>query len=183
MKYLFLVRHAKSSWEDPDLTDRERPLNSRGKEDAPRIGKALKRRLNTLALLGGITLEEGQPTKQSPDYEEQLLILTSPAKRARKTAKLIAAEIGAKDIRINEDIYGASSLELVDIIRSMNDSVDRLMIVGHNPTMTIFVNELIDRGLANMPTCGVACISSETDTWRNFSSPNLEFYLFPKDLR
>ena len=144
MKTLFLVRHAKSSWQHPDLTDRDRPLNPRGLRDAPRMGKRLALR---------------------DDLPE--LIVSSPANRALTTAGILAAELGYDTDRIivNEDIYGAGPEELMDIISDFPDRCERVMLIGHNPTLTELVNQLTDSTIVNIPTCGIAVINFATTTW------------------
>src|SRR5687768_1175410 len=112
MKELILVRHAKSSWKDQDLTDFERPLNKRGKRDAPFMGGLLKK----------IT--------QSPD-----LIISSPAARALSTAKIIAKELDFPVDKIKKDIkiYLAEEVELFKIVKKISDKHQRIILVGHNP--------------------------------------------------
>ena len=121
MKRLYLVRHGKSSWKDPDLPDMERPLNKRGKRDAPRMGK----RLNTR----GIEVDG---------------ILSSPAKRALRTARLIAREIGfpVKTIVVDEAVYTGDVSELLEVVRDMDASLDKVMLFGHNPALTMLANYL-----------------------------------------
>jgi len=145
MKNLVLVRHAKSSWDDPALLDRERPLSKRGKRDAPVMGRLLKAR--------GL----------APD-----LILSSPAKRARKTAVKIAREIDYPKARIEirEDIYLRGVDELVDLIAALDDRWTRVMLVGHNPELTELANRLAQADILDLPTAGVVSIVFDTDTWR-----------------
>ena len=163
MKKLYLIRHAKSSWDFPDLTDIERPLNNRGKRDAPMMGKRL-------AELG-----------VSPD-----LIVTSPAKRARKTAKMIAKETGypAERIIINKKFYGAGVTTLLKAIRTIENKFDTVFLFGHNPELTALVNKLTHQQIYNVPTCGVCSIVFDTESW-NFiteGSGKLLFYDYPKNL-
>ena len=111
MKKLYLVRHAKSSWKDPSLDDIDRPLNKRGKRDAPFMGKLLRK--------------EGV----KPD-----LIITSPAKRAFFTAKTIANEIdySKKDIVKSNLVYLTSTNELLEVINDISQEVKTAMLFGHN---------------------------------------------------
>jgi len=134
MKILYLVRHAKSSWNHPELSDIERPLNKRGKRDAPFIGNLLKEK------------------SVKPD-----ILISSPAVRARKTASVIAEIIGypKSKIFIDENIYEASSTELINIIHGFDDKYDSVMMFGHNPGLTMVNNYLTDSFIDNIPTCAV----------------------------
>ena len=115
MKTLFLVRHAKSSRDEPALQDKDRPLNDRGKRDAPKTGVRLAKR------------------DVKPD-----LILSSPATRAFKTAKIIAKELdyNLKDIVLDERLYAVGVDDLLDVVRGLGDKLERVMVVGHNPELT-----------------------------------------------
>ena len=144
MKDLILVRHAKSSWKDSSLDDRERPLNKRGEQDAPEMGTRLAGR------------------KGGPD-----LIVSSPAVRALATARIVAKKLGyqRKDIVVKERLYGAGVADLLDEIRDSDDSVGTLMLFGHNPGLTELANHLGPRSIPNLPTCGVLHLRFETDAW------------------
>lgn len=145
MKQLILIRHAKSSWKDPNLEDRRRPLNKRGTKDAPRMGARLARR--------GIV----------PDA-----IISSPAARAFETAQIIAKKLGyrRKKIVVDERVYGASVADLLDVIRGVDDAAVQLMVFGHNPELTELANRLGTRAIDNIPTCGVLELGFATDTWQ-----------------
>ncbi|WP_457598784.1 SixA phosphatase family protein, partial [Hydrogenimonas sp.] len=123
MKELFLFRHAKSSWDDPSLSDFDRPLNERGRRDAPLMGEHLKAM--------GIHLD---------------LIVASPAKRAKKTAKIIAEKLGYDIEKIiwQENIYEASPQTLLYIVCQLPEKAKRVMLVGHNPSLTLLANQLGD---------------------------------------
>ena len=144
MKELILIRHAKSSWKDSSLDDRERPLNKRGERDAPEMGARLARR------------------KHKPN-----LIVSSPAVRALETARIIARKLGypRKDIAVEDRLYGAGGAELLDVIRNTDESVTTLMLFGHNPGLTELANHLGPRPIPNLPTCGVLHLRFETETW------------------
>lgn len=144
MKELIIVRHAKSSWKESGLDDRERPLNKRGERDAPEIGARLARR------------------KDRPD-----LIVSSPAVRALTTARIIARKLGyeRKDIVVKERLYGAGVVELLDVIRNADESVGTLMLFGHNPGLTELANRLGPREIPNLPTCGVLHLRFDADIW------------------
>ena len=161
MKRLVLMRHAKSSWDQPDLSDYDRPLNKRGKRDAPLMASRLRE-------LG-----------EKPD-----LILSSPAERAIRTATVVAEEFGIakKKIVENNDIYLASSDELLEILRGLDDSHNRVLLCGHNPGMTKLCNFLADLNIDNIPTCGVACLELAIDFWAELeqASGTLVYFNYPK---
>ena len=146
MKNLILIRHAKSSWDDPSLIDRDRPLNKRGRRDAPVMGKLL---------LGKDLIPHR--------------FLASPAKRALKTAKLIAEEIGfpKKDLDLREEIYAQGLDALIGLIADLNDEWKRVFLVGHNPELTDLANHLAGVGIDNVPTCGVVSIEFSAAHWRD----------------
>ena len=146
MKYLTLIRHAKSSWDDPSLDDFDRPLNKRGKKNAPEMGQRL--------------------------YEHGIVpdaIVTSPAKRARKTAKLIALELEVDfdSIYYLDDLYHASVLDLVRIIQSLDDKWDDVFLFGHNPGFTDLANFFIPTYIENIPTCGVLRLDLPFESWND----------------
>ena len=119
MKTLYLIRHAKSSWKDITLDDFDRPLNQRGKKNAPFMGKLLKQR------------------EVKPD-----LIISSPAKRAKCTANIIAREIGyTKDIVFEPKIYESNLVSLKNVIYSIDDKYNTVFLFGHNPCLNIFVED------------------------------------------
>lgn len=148
MKTLILVRHAKSSWRDDSLADRDRPLNRRGERDAPEMGRRLAAR--------------GGP----PD-----LIVSSPATRALTTARIIAEAVGypVDGIREDERLYLASPPELLEAIRGLDDRHDRVFLFGHNPGLTELVNELSEPAIDNVPTCGVVELRLAADRWADLS--------------
>lgn len=144
MKKLTLVRHAKSSWKDPHLTDEERPLNQRGRRDAPEMGRRLAER------------------DVVPD-----LLISSPAERALTTAQLIAEAIGYPPEGIEEEdlLYLAGVDEWMEVIWSLDDALDQVMLFGHNPGLTDLVNTISTLRLANVPTCGVIELAFDIDRW------------------
>lgn len=149
MKTVFLIRHAKSSWSDMSLRDIDRPLNKRGKRDAPFMAKLLI----------------GKGVK--PDA-----IISSPANRAYTTATHFAAAAGIKekDIIRNADIYEAAVITIQEIIRDLNDEWDTVFLFGHNPTFTYVANEYEGGDyIANVPTCGITEIAAEVKKWEKFS--------------
>ena len=144
MKKLTLIRHAKSSWKDPFLSDFDRPLNKRGKHDAPEMGKRL-------------ATEEFHPD----------MILSSSAKRAKKTAKIIAQEIGFSEskIKTKKSAYLADDDELVDLLKKLDDNFEHVTLVGHNPGLTDLANWIAKANIENIPTCGIAFIHLNVDSW------------------
>jgi len=158
-----LIRHAKSDWGHPELSDFDRPLNHRGEKDAPRMGKELKAR--------GIGFD---------------LVIASPANRALTTARAICNEIGYADERIeqNRELYMASAGDMLDIVHDADSSIQRLALVAHNPGITSLANALGDLTIDNMPTCSV--VMFETDSEWRFLKPRgctyLDF-LYPRLLR
>ncbi|WP_045689976.1 SixA phosphatase family protein [Hymenobacter sp. AT01-02] len=159
MKTLYLMRHAKSSWDFDDLDDHQRPLNDRGRDDAPRMGQALAKR----------------------DIQLNLL-LTSPAVRALSTAALVAKEIDYphEKIQVVESIYEATVLDLLQVVRQCPDEADSVLLVGHNNTLTDFANLLSPSSIPDMPTASIVCIKFSCAHWAEVDQANAEFYFFDK---
>jgi phosphohistidine phosphatase len=158
MKTLYLVRHAKSSWEEVDLADFDRPLNKRGKKNAPFMGEILK--------------ESGF----SPD-----LILSSPAQRAKVTAEILAEKLDypLKKIVFEEEIYKASPAKLLQIIRNQENNIEKLMLVGHNPALTLLANQLTQTvHIENIPTTGIFAVRWQGSTWEDIQSNKAQFLFF-----
>lgn len=160
MKHLYLVRHAKSSWDDHTLSDLERPLNKRGKRDAPFMGKLLKK------------------LKVNPD-----LILSSPAKRALTTAKIFAGELDfpEKNIVVDDDIYESSPGEIINVISEVGEENKSIMVFGHNPSFSSLAY-LLTNSHVDMPTCSIAAIEFTFNSWSEIE-PNtgkLIFFEYPK---
>ncbi|MDO7854672.1 SixA phosphatase family protein [Hymenobacter convexus] len=157
MKTLYLLRHAKSSWSFDELSDQERPLNDRGRDDAPAMGKALAKR------------------RICPD-----LVVSSPAVRAMSTAVLVAREMQYPHdkITVEPGIYGADVDGLLAVIRELPDAAASVLLVGHNPTITETANELSPTSFNEMPTAAVVCLHFDTDKWEEVSKQNAEFYFY-----
>lgn len=162
MPELILVRHAKSDWGDLSLSDFDRPLNARGKKNAPFMGKMLRQK------------------KVKPD-----LIVSSPAKRAKSTAKRMAEELDyAKEkIVFEQSVYESDVKTLLKIVNAFPDKKKKIMLVGHNPGMTDFLNYLSDAGIVNLPTCAVAIIRFDCGNWQEVSggTGTLTALDFPKN--
>ena len=161
MKTLYLVRHAKSSWKYPRLDDFERPLNKRGRKNAPFMGSILKE------------------LKVAPD-----LIISSPANRAATTARIIADTIDypLEKIRYDETIYASSEYDLLQVIQQLDDGANQAMLVSHNPAITELANSIGDTAISNIPTCGVCCINLDISSWAKIGDQRgkLKFFEFPK---
>ena len=140
---LFLIRHAKSSWDGVALPDKERPLADRGKRDAPMMGKRLARR------------------QVKPD-----LILSSPARRALSTAEIIANELDyrAKDIVVDDRLYATEPEILLRVICELSDKLKCVMLVGHNPELTDLAHRL-SNDITLMQTCAVAEFTFDSKSW------------------
>ena len=143
MKALILVRHAKSSWDDPDLPDKDRPLNARGKRDAPMMGKRLA--------VQGVKVD---------------LILSSPAIRAIKTARIFADELGykLKNIAVDDRLYPGAMKDLLGIVHNLGSNLNHAMLVGHDPALSKLAHRLSSE-ITHMPTCAVAEFKFNAKTW------------------
>jgi phosphohistidine phosphatase len=157
VKSLLVVRHAKSSWEWDDLNDFERPLNERGKRDAPAMAQRLLTTGATAALL-----------------------VASPAKRARKTAQLFAKEwnVPEEGIMYKSELYHATSEVFYDVVQKIDPAFATVALFSHNPGITTFVNQLTSVKVDHMPTCGVYGIRLVADSWTDFRGANKEFWFF-----
>jgi phosphohistidine phosphatase len=156
MKSLYLVRHAKSSWKNQGLADYERPLNKRGMKDAPFMGEVLNDK------------------NIQPD-----LIISSPAKRAKKTVLEIADKIGysQKKITFKDEVYEASSNTLIELIKKIDDKYNSVMIFGHNPGLTLLNNQISNHYLDNIPTCGIVALQLNKK-WSELDKNSCEFLFF-----
>ncbi|MEJ2053910.1 MAG: histidine phosphatase family protein [Calditrichaceae bacterium] len=161
MKSLLLVRHAKSSWQYPGLTDFERPLNKRGHRDAPFMGELLLKR------------------NAVPD-----LIISSPATRAITTARYFAENMkySLEKIRTDERLYDASVNDITKVIYETDNTVESLMIVSHNPGLTETADRLSGKIFENIVTSAVMAIQFDAESWDKINSKNadVEFYEYPK---
>lgn len=161
MKTLYILRHAKSSWDNPDLDDFQRPLNDRGEKDAPRMGKRLRKE------------------NISPD-----LICSSPATRALTTAQLVAEELDykAKSILEEPKLYHAGGDTILDVVRGFDDKHKAIMIVGHNPGLTEFANDLLNEEIDNIPTAGFVAARLNINEWKEarWGCGEMFLYEYPK---
>ncbi len=164
MKTLIVVRHAKSSWDRPELDDFHRPLNERGQRDAPRMAKRLKERDFTINRM-----------------------LTSGAVRAKTTCVAFAEVLNfpGNQIEVLPELYHASSEDLLATIKRLKDHAvehEVALLFGHNPGLTEFVNSLVDEDIDNIPTTGIVCCRLDIDRWKDiaWSCGQLEFFDTPK---
>ena len=141
MKRLFLIRHAKSSWDDPTLTDRQRPLAARGRRDALRLGKRLAKR-----------------------YRRPDLIVSSPAVRALTTAQLIARKLGCRRIAVDARLYACKASDLLRVIRQLDERHQRVMLFGHNPELSALAHRFSDQ-IHQLPTCAAARFKFDARSW------------------
>lgn len=164
MKTLFIVRHAKSSWEDPQLSDHDRPLLPIGTKKTKRIAKYLLER------------------QIVPD-----LMLSSTARRAYETAKLVAENIGYPIdlIKTSTELYHAGSGDIFTELYAVDNTINSVMIFGHNPTFTYFVNQYLDPRIENLPTSGLVSVDFVCDKWEdiNVSKFQVNFVVFPRMLK
>lgn len=162
MKTLYLIRHAKSSWKNQNLRDYERPLNKRGKRDAPFMGEKLNSK--------GLKVDA---------------IVSSPASRAKKTAQIIAEKLHFPwgEIEYLDRVYDADEDDLLDIIQHQPKEVEVMMLFGHNPEFTDLANELANSDIDNVPTTGIVCINFDVDRWKEvaFGKGDLVFFDYPKN--
>lgn len=161
LKTIIFIRHAKSSWKYPELTDFERPLNKRGKRDAPEMAIRLKE----------LGIE--------PD-----LVLSSSAVRAKMTATYFAEllDYPIANIQAEDKIYEASVRDVFEVVASLSDDYNVILLFGHNPTFTMIANHFSNKTIENVPTAGMFGVQFKTKNWKNFagSSTKFLFYDYPK---
>lgn len=157
MKHILIIRHAKSSWDDPSQPDFDRPLNERGKRDAPQMAQRLIAR--------SITIDT---------------FLSSPAKRARKTATLFAAEYQVDKEAIIQipELYHAAPEQFFGAISQAPDSAHTIAVISHNPGITEFVNLLTEVRIDDMPTCAIFGVQVDTAHWAQFREAAKTFWFF-----
>lgn len=157
MKSIILVRHAKSSWNNPGVKDFDRPLNDRGERDSP----VMARRLTDAGVIPS-------------------LLVSSPAVRAATTARNFAGVFGIhpKSIQFEEALYLAPPEVFTNLIRSLPDEHDTVFIFSHNPGITEFANRLTNTRIDDMPTCSVFAVKTDNTRWADFSEEKNEFWFF-----
>jgi phosphohistidine phosphatase len=163
MKTVYIVRHAKSSWGVTDLPDEQRPLLEKGKKRTRKV------------------IDYLHANQVNVDY-----IISSHAVRALETAKILAHSMKypVDHIKINSHVYYATGDSIMDQFYDIPDQYDSVMIVGHNPALTDFVNQFLDEPIDNLPTSGVVSISFMTDQWDKIplARRKTNFILFPKEM-
>jgi len=162
-KRLCIIRHAKSSWDDPAMDDVDRILNDRGNKDAPIMAQRLK--------------------EKKINFD---LILSSPAKRTRQTAKHFCKEIDYEFSKVDwvKELYLASPDEILEQIKAIDNKHNAIAVIAHNPGLTELANQLIHNfSIDNIPTCGIICMDLQVDSWKKIKDKNaaLEFFMSPKD--
>ena len=163
MKTLYLVRHAKSSWKDTSLRDHDRPLNKRGRVDAPKMAEYLKQKI------------------ACPD-----VFVSSPSRRTQDTAICFLYAFGqsTEDIKIDEDLFHGDENDIENVVQSLPENDETAMLFLHNPGITDYANELTKENIFNIPTCGVIGIGLETNDWQEINKCRAKklFYFCPKGL-
>ncbi len=162
MKILYLVRHSKSSWKDLSLKDFDRPLSKRGKKDALLMADYL--------------------TKKKVDID---LIISSPAKRTLETSNILTQKISfSKKVQLEQLLYQASLKNIFSVIMKIDEQFQNIMLIGHNPALTILANYLLKENIDNIPTSGIVAIKFVFE-WKNISENcgTLLFYDYPKKLK
>lgn len=160
MKTLVLIRHAKSSWDEP-LPDIERPLNKRGRKDAPFMAELISKK------------------NIKPD-----LFISSPAERALATARYFAAACNYPEIEIKIEklIYDEGAMSIINMLQNSENSIKTILLFGHNPILTYLASMLYGKAFEDIPTCAVICFDLEIENWTqlNEKSGTLRFFEYPK---
>lgn len=164
MKTIILIRHAKSSWKNKDLKDAERPLKKRGVEDANTMARVLKEKNAGIQKL-----------------------ISSPAERALTTAKTFAGALGMNpaEIVVDDHLYLESKNKLLMLIHGLDEKINTVAIVSHNPGLTNLANFLTTEEIDNIPTSGIVAISFETDWWNGVdkNKGKMIYFEYPKKYR
>jgi phosphohistidine phosphatase len=157
MKTILCVRHAKSEWDDPSLSDIERKLTDRGKSDAKMMAKRLQER--SIEIDG---------------------FVSSTAKRAKKTAKIFMKEFekDKKKLQVTASLYEASVKDFYNVVESLDDKDKTIALFSHNPGITDFVNSFDTTPVYDMPTCSVYAIKVKTKNWKDFREAKKKFLFF-----
>jgi phosphohistidine phosphatase len=157
MRTLLLIRHAKSSWNDAGISDFDRPLNERGKKDAPVMAQRL--------IHINIKID---------------LLVSSPAKRAKATAKIFAAEFkkSEHEILYLPSLYHADPTTFTKLIAGIDDQFIHIALFSHNPGITSFANMISEVRVDDMPTCAVFGVKLEAASWKEFDSSEKKFLIF-----
>lgn len=160
MKKLIVIRHAKSDWTN-NTKDFDRPLSKRGLKDAPKMARLL--------------IEQNVQIDQ---------FVSSTANRAQTTCKLFAKEFNSGNILLKDNLYMAAPKDFVEVITSLDDKYDTVALFSHNNGLTYFVNDLTDKDIEHVPTCGTVGFTIETEHWADFAKAKkaFNFFFYPKML-
>ena len=161
MKKLIVVRHSKSSWKDSSLLDFDRPLNKRGNKDGKKMSKLLKKYISSVDLL-----------------------ISSSSERTRLTSSYFQKEIKFKNSIFSKRLYHASSQEIIKTLNEIESGVNSVLLIGHNPGLTDFINKKTDINIFNLPTTGVVIIKFPIKSWLelDYKSGKVELIKFPKEI-
>jgi len=161
MKEIVIIRHAKSSWEY-DYKDIDRPLKNRGITDA------------------GLVSKEFLLFKYKPEF-----VFSSPAKRAVETCNIFVRNINISNniVRFHDQLYDFGGDKVVDFIKSMDNTYNKVMIFGHNHALTSIVNLFGDQYIDNLPTCGLVVLEFDIDNWKDVDQGHIVKTIFPRDLK
>lgn len=161
MKKIHLIRHAKSSWADPNLSDEQRPLNSRG--------------INACKVMAPAIVKSGCLFEN---------VFCSPAVRAQQTIENLCHHLPKMNVswQTESELYTFNGANLLMWLRNQSDDINELVLLGHNPAVTDLCNGLTGTDLENIPTCGYALLTFETEQWQSIKpkTAKLEIYLTPK---
>ena len=172
MKYLMLIRHAKSNWDSPGLSDHDRPLNERGQRSAPLVGRFLSKTYLGVDSAPAIL----------PPLEQ---VISSTAVRAYTTAQLLCAAMNfpQDQIILKEHLYLAEPRTILQTVQQLDPALHHVMMVGHNPGISEFANRILQRGdVGDMPTCAAALIEFPADSWgaANWNEARLVGFVTPR---
>ncbi len=161
MKTLYMIRHAKSSWEF-DVSDEKRPLNQRGLSDADLVGKELKTVIKSIDR-----------------------VLSSPAERAYSTAKIVLSHLDIPEslFGLESRLYDFGGNQVIEVIKNCGDEINTLMIFGHNHAFTSIANLYGNENIENVPTAGVVVIQFDVKKWKNINVGKTLLKIYPKSLR
>ena len=156
-KKIFIVRHGKSDWSTPDISDIDRPLKPRGVRDAYKMAKLLKQK-----------------------KEQANLIISSPATRAIHTAIIFSRilQIPEKNILVEYKLYMADSAAIKEYCQNISDDYNEIMIVGHNPGFTSFANKFTPNDITNVPTSGLVILYFDCSSWKDIAPEVLKDHFF-----
>lgn len=162
MKNLIIVRHCKSSWKDPSLSDFDRPLNKRGNIDGELMSNYLREKEKKI---------------------DKLILSTSI--RTRLTSKYFIEKIHFNSISYLDELYHASYSEIIKIISKIENNFNNLMVIGHNPGLTELINHFTDMRIYNIPTSGIIKVEFKEDKWSKITENKgkIVYKKFPKELK